>query len=149
MQALIAAGPPMAADSPDAALYRQLTSLRGPLIDAARTAASPADGVVASADSGIGLDPARFGTRPDGGPIDATSLGVKAPAVVEVRLPDTAHRFKNGHRIRLQISGGAHPRYARNLGTGEPLGQATKAVPVTHTIRHDGEAPSSVSLPIG
>jgi putative CocE/NonD family hydrolase len=68
---------------------------------------------------------------------------------IEVRLPDTAHRFRTGHRIRLQISGGAHPRYARNLGTGEPLGQATKAVPVTHTIRHDIAAPSAVTLPTG
>ncbi|UOY01899.1 CocE/NonD family hydrolase [Blastococcus sp. PRF04-17] len=38
---------------------------------------------------------------------------------VVATLPDTAHRFAAGHRIRLQISGGAHPRYARNLGTGE------------------------------
>ena len=41
---------------------------------------------------------------------------------VETTLPDTAHRFRAGHRIRLQVSGGAHPRYARNLGTGEPPG---------------------------
>jgi hypothetical protein len=30
--------------------------------------------------------------------------------VVETTLPDTAHRFRAGHRIRLQVSGGAHPR---------------------------------------
>ena len=29
------------------------------------------------------------------------------------------HRFAAGHRIRLQVSSGAHPRYARNPGTGE------------------------------
>jgi uncharacterized protein len=33
------------------------------------------------------------------------------------------HRLKAGHRLRLQISGGAFPRYARNLGTpGSPAG---------------------------
>jgi uncharacterized protein len=68
---------------------------------------------------------------------------------VEATLPDTAHRFRAGHRIRLQVSGGAHPRYARNLGTGEPLGQATRGVPVTHRLAHGSASPSSVTLPIG
>jgi predicted acyl esterase len=68
---------------------------------------------------------------------------------VEATLPDTAHRFLAGHRIRLQVSGGAHPRYARNLGTGEPIGQATRAVPVTERIRHSTATPSSVILPTG
>jgi predicted acyl esterase len=67
---------------------------------------------------------------------------------VDATLPDTAHRFAAGHRIRLQVSGGAHPRYARNLGTGEPLGQATRGVPTTHRIGHDGTTPSSVTLPV-
>ncbi len=66
---------------------------------------------------------------------------------VETTLPDTAHRFRAGHRIRLQVSGGAHPRYARNLGTGEPLGQATHGVPGTHRICSGGVAPSSITLP--
>src|SRR4051794_26707565 len=69
-------------------------------------------------------------------PVDgeATRSGERT---VEATLPDTAHRFRAGHRIRLQVSGGAHPRYARNLGTGEPIGQATRGVPVTHRIGHD------------
>jgi len=68
---------------------------------------------------------------------------------VELTLPDTAHRFLAGHRVRLQVSGGAHPRYARNLGTGEPAGSATRGVPVTHRIGHDVTAPSSLTLPVG
>ncbi|MCU1616064.1 MAG: hydrolase CocE/NonD family protein [Frankiales bacterium] len=68
---------------------------------------------------------------------------------VELTLPDTAHRFRAGHRIRVQVSGGAHPRYARNLGTGEPLGQATRGVPVTHRIGHSSASPSSITLPTG
>ncbi|RBY78964.1 hydrolase [Geodermatophilus sp. TF02-6] len=77
----------------------------------------------------------------------------EAPVVgertVEATLPDTAHRFLTGHRIRLQVSGGAHPRYARNLGTGEPPGQATRGVPVTHRIRRSAASPSSLTLPTG
>ncbi len=66
---------------------------------------------------------------------------------VELTLVETAHRFRAGHRIRLQVSGGAHPRYARNLGTGEPLGEATRGVPTTHRICVGGATPSSVTLP--
>jgi hypothetical protein len=43
----------------------------------------------------------------------------------DVRLWPTAHRFKRGHRIRVQVSSGAFPRYARNPGTGEPHATAT------------------------
>ena len=66
---------------------------------------------------------------------------------VELTLVETAHRFRAGHRIRLQVSGGAHPRYARNLGTGEPLGEATRGVPTTHRICVGGATPSSITLP--
>ncbi|SOC50263.1 hypothetical protein SAMN05660748_3005 [Blastococcus aggregatus] len=72
---------------------------------------------------------------------------VAGQRTVETTLPDTAHRFRAGHRIRLQVSGGAHPRYARNLGTGEPLGQATHGVPVMHRICAGGATPSSLTLP--
>ncbi|WP_197022370.1 CocE/NonD family hydrolase [Candidatus Blastococcus massiliensis] len=66
---------------------------------------------------------------------------------VETTMPETAHRFRAGHRIRLQVSGGAHPRYARNLGTGEPPGEATRGVPVAHRICLGGPTPSSLTLP--
>jgi hypothetical protein len=38
-----------------------------------------------------------------------------------VELWPTAYRFKRGHCLRVQVSSGAFPRFARNLGTGEPL----------------------------
>ena len=41
------------------------------------------------------------------------------PRRVDVRLWPTAYRFKRGHRIRVQVSSGAFPRFARNPGTGE------------------------------
>ena len=44
----------------------------------------------------------------------------------------TGHRFAAGHRIRLQVSSGAHPRYARNPGTGEDPITATTLRPVEH-----------------
>ena len=36
---------------------------------------------------------------------------------VRISLLGAAHRFAPGHRIRLQVAGGAHPRFARNPGT--------------------------------
>lgn len=51
------------------------------------------------------------------------------PAEVTVAMSATAHRFAAGHRIRLQLSGGAHPRFARNTGTGEPPATATRLLP--------------------
>ncbi|WP_127501809.1 CocE/NonD family hydrolase [Actinoplanes solisilvae] len=52
----------------------------------------------------------------------------------EVDLGHTAHVFRPGHRVRLQVSGGAHPRYLRNYGTGEPPGYATRLVPTETTV---------------
>jgi putative CocE/NonD family hydrolase len=55
---------------------------------------------------------------------------------VAVAMGATAHRFRPGHRIRLQVSGGAHPRFARNYGTGEPLATATRLVSGQTTVGH-------------
>jgi len=57
------------------------------------------------------------------------------------------HRFAAGHRIRLQISSGAHPRYARNTGTGEDPATATTLRPVDIEVLHDAEHPSVLVLP--
>ncbi|MDQ6778461.1 MAG: CocE/NonD family hydrolase [Actinomycetota bacterium] len=57
------------------------------------------------------------------------------------------HRFAAGRRIRLQVSSGAHPRYARNPGTGEDPVTATKLLPVDVEVLHDGHHPSALVLP--
>jgi hypothetical protein len=55
---------------------------------------------------------------------------VDETATIQVALWPTAYRFRRGHRIRVQVSGGAHPRFARNPGTGVGLGEPTDLVPV-------------------
>ncbi|MCX5338675.1 CocE/NonD family hydrolase [Streptomyces atratus] len=62
---------------------------------------------------------------------------------ITVPMSSTAHRFAVGHRIRWQISGGAHPRYARNPGTGESPVDATVFAPVRITLHTD----SALMLP--
>lgn len=69
-------------------------------------------------------------------------------AVVRFELWPTAHSFARGHRIRVQVSSGAHPRYARNPGTGEDPVRATRLVPADQEIFHDPERPSSVKLSV-
>ncbi|MGH2692536.1 MAG: CocE/NonD family hydrolase [Actinomycetota bacterium] len=64
---------------------------------------------------------------------------------ITLELDPCAHRLKSGHRLRLQVSGGAHPRYARNLGTGEPLETGRTMAPSRHVVRHAG---SRIILPI-
>lgn len=49
---------------------------------------------------------------------------------IEVPMSATAHRFGAGHRLRVQVSGGAHPRFARNTGTAAQIATATRLVPV-------------------
>jgi len=64
-----------------------------------------------------------------------------------IELWPTAHCFRAGHRLRLQISSGAHPRYARNPGTGEPLATATTLAAAHQAIHHDPGHPSAIILP--
>jgi putative CocE/NonD family hydrolase len=65
-----------------------------------------------------------------------------------VRLWPTAYRFKAGHRIRVQVSSGSFPRYARNPGTGEPRATATRLVTADQSVYHDPERPSAITLPV-
>jgi uncharacterized protein len=73
---------------------------------------------------------------------------VQNGAAVRVDLFPTAYRFRAGHRIRVQVSGGAFPRYARNMGTAEPFGAATRGRSCTVEVRHDSEHPSQIVLPV-
>ena len=68
-------------------------------------------------------------------------------SAVTVPMSATAYRFAAGHRVRLQLSGGAHPRFLRNTGTGEPAATATGLVPVEITIRHGADQQCSLLLP--
>ncbi len=79
--------------------------------------------------------PGRFDTADDGA------------VRVAFDLWPMGHRFAAGHRIRLQVSSGAHPRYARNPGTGEDLATATALQPVDICVLRDSRHPSVLVLP--
>ncbi len=69
--------------------------------------------------------------------------------VVRIELDATAYRFAAGSRIRVLVAGGSHPRFARNLGTDEPLLTARRMVPATHTVHHGEGGISRLVLPAG
>lgn len=68
--------------------------------------------------------------------------------LVVVDLGPTAYRFRLGHRLRLQVSSGAHPRFARNLGVGGTLADATEMAADERSLFHDPPRPSRVVLPV-
>lgn len=79
-----------------------------------------------------------------------TPAQVTPGAVTEIglQLTDVSHVFLAGHRIRLQVSGGAHPRFARNLGTGADPATSTAIAAVTHQVLHSVQHPSALVLPV-
>jgi len=66
---------------------------------------------------------------------------------VRVSLIAAAHRFGRGHRIRLQVAGGAFPRFARNPGDGQVDATAAGLVPTGYEISLDAAHPSVLLLP--
>ncbi|WP_010588192.1 DUF1592 domain-containing protein [Schlesneria paludicola] len=88
VQTLLSGPSPAEKESPDAQLYRQLTSLGGPLFRSViPVTATTKSKETAQPISNWGLDPVLFGKHPNGQAVDPASLCVKAPSVIEVKLP--------------------------------------------------------------
>ena len=79
---------------------------------------------------------------------DGYRRGTSDSGTITIEMDAVAHRFRSGSRIRVLIAGGSHPRFARNLGTGEPLLTGRRLRPATHTV-HLGEGASRLRLPAG
>ncbi len=67
---------------------------------------------------------------------------------LEIAMWPTANSFRVGHRIRLQVSSGAHPLYARNSGTGEPLATGSFLRSADQEVFGGGSRSSSIGLPV-
>jgi uncharacterized protein len=65
-------------------------------------------------------------------------------ATVRVSLIGAAHRFGRGHRLRLQVAGGAHPRFARNPGNGQVDAPAKDFAATRYTIGLSAANPSAL-----
>jgi putative CocE/NonD family hydrolase len=80
-------------------------------------------------------------------PEDVTA-GPDGTLHVRVDMWPTAVTFRQGERVRLQVASGAHPLFARNLGTGEPIGQGRVTKAADQEVFHDAEHPSAIELPV-
>jgi putative CocE/NonD family hydrolase len=82
------------------------------------------------------VDPDRISAAPDG------------TRRVSLSMTPTAITFRRGHRLRVQVSSGAHPLFARNTGSGERLATAARVVATKVEIFHDDGHPSGIVLPV-
>jgi putative CocE/NonD family hydrolase len=82
--------------------------------------------------------------------------GMDKPSLIEagrvynydLDLWNTCQVYRAGHRIRVEISSSAFPKYDRNLNTGDTLGQSTRMQVAQQTIFHDAQRVSYIVLPI-
>lgn len=80
-------------------------------------------------------------------PEDVTA-GADGTFHVRISMWPTAVTFRPGERVRLQVASGAHPLFARNLGTGEPIGQGRATSSADQEVFHDPGHPSAIELPV-
>ncbi|MFH8404256.1 CocE/NonD family hydrolase [Streptomyces sp. NPDC018019] len=81
--------------------------------------------------------------RPGSPPADADGV-----VTARVEMHPTGYRFLRGHSLRVQVAGGAFPRYARHHGTGEPVASAVACRPIRFEVFHEPGRPSAVVLPL-
>ncbi len=79
---------------------------------------------------------------------DGYRRGTSGSGAERIECDAVAHKFRAGSRIRVLIAGGSHPRFARNLGTDEPLSTGRTLRAATHTIDL-GDGASRLLLPAG
>lgn len=60
----------------------------------------------------------------------------------------TSNYFKEGHRIRIEISSSNFPRFARNMNTGGNNFDEEVGVVALNKVHHSSEYPSQIRLPI-
>jgi putative CocE/NonD family hydrolase len=81
-------------------------------------------------------------------PQTAPPAGADGVLAIDIELFPTAYRMHAGHQLRLQVSGGAFPRYARNHGTGEPFGAAVTTRRCQFEVFADAQHQGYVELPL-
>lgn len=60
----------------------------------------------------------------------------------------TGITFGEGHRVRVEITSSSHPRWERNLNTGESAVNSSNSAIAHQTVFHDAERPSRVTLTV-
>ena len=65
-----------------------------------------------------------------------------------INLGNTSQLFRQGHRIRIDISSSNFPMYDRNMNTGNPIGEDAEGIPAMQTVFHNRGHASYIDLPV-
>lgn len=65
-----------------------------------------------------------------------------------IHMWNTSWVFRQGHRIRIDVSSSNFPRLDRNMNTGNPIGEDASGVPASQTIYHQTGYQSYIDLPV-
>jgi uncharacterized protein len=79
---------------------------------------------------------------------DCPQLQGEQPVPVDVDLGPVAHQMSAGHALRVQVSSGAHPVYARNNGSTEPHATSTLLYAARQQVHLSGLHASHITLPV-
>ncbi len=82
--------------------------------------------------------------------------GMDRPELIEpgkvyaynIDLWNTCEMFLKDHRLRVEISSSAFPKYDRNLNTGDVLGKTTRMQVAEQHVYHDQQHASYILLPV-
>jgi len=66
----------------------------------------------------------------------------------DIDLWSTSNVFRQGHRLRLEVSSSNFPRFDRNMNSSSAPEFETRGAPATNTILHDREHPSALLVPV-
>lgn len=72
----------------------------------------------------------------------------ETPTEIAIELWPTSRLFRQGHRIRLEVSSSNFPRFDRNPNTGNAIATETATQRAQQTVYHDQLRPSRLVLPI-
>jgi putative CocE/NonD family hydrolase len=79
--------------------------------------------------------------------LTASVPGDGSPAFTVVHLRPVCLRVESGERLRLLVTGGAFPQYARTPGTGQSPATATEFLTAHVAVHFGRDHPSRLSLP--
>jgi putative CocE/NonD family hydrolase len=65
-----------------------------------------------------------------------------------IDLTHTSIVFKQGHRMRIDITSSNFPRFDRNMNTGNAFGVDKAGIPAMQTIYHESDYASYIDLPV-
>ena len=81
-------------------------------------------------------------------PTRAQFLTPGKPEAYDIDNWATCQLFGRGHRLRLEVLSSAFPKWDRNLNTGGPLGDETRAIVADQTVHHGRGTESWVTIPV-